>query len=665
MKLSTKLTIPTILLNIILIILVFFISSYLIEQRFEQDYMENLQNETLTIEESLISLKKDASNSCIWFENSARIISSIKDNNRQAIADLSDTAKAAFGLDLFMIINKDGTLFYRSDDPDSFGANLSEEFLPFQTAVSKKIDADIYIIDNIPYVCATSPVYDGDGNVIATITTGYDLSLESFVDYYKDLTGNEFTVFVNDTRVMTTLTNESGNRIVGTRLSDPVIIDEVLNKQNKYYGKTIINGKNFLCAYIPFEDKEENIIILFAGKNLDIVNTNARSISNSLILVVAVITCFIVLTTLFFIYFYIRRPLKKLTLKLNEVKAKDSDACNLTVYVPDRSRDEIGMIGRQFNDLLADIRKIIENIKRVYQALSAASETLAASSEETAATANEVTDSMQSITNAASFQSNEAGKGVKTANILSDDLSDIMSSSEHMKSSAEQTGNVTKAGVGSMSLLKKTSDENTLIIDQMSNMIYDLNIKSEAMGSILEVITGIAYQTNLLSLNASIEAARAGEAGKGFAVVADEVRSLAKQSADSSRNISALLAETRSVITSTVSLMSKVTKSIMEQNDAVKNTHESFSNISESINSINENIILVSDAIAHVELSKGEIVNSISSISDMSNSTSDSAKRVNDSINIMSNSVEEIAELAQNLNDMSMELNANISNFIL
>lgn len=215
------------------------------------------------------------------------------------------------------------------------------------------------------------------------------------------------------------------------------------------------------------------------------------------------------------------------------------------------SEYETGAISKQFNNLLDDIQKAKKNIIQVSQTLIAASEILTTSSEETSAVTSEVTSSMSNISNAASFPSDELGRRIKTTNILSDNLSESISNAEHMRSAAWEAGNVANKGSDYV--------KNTVFIEQMSDKIFSLNKKSEVMGSILEVITRIATQTNLLSLIAAIEVAKAGEVGHGFSFVADEVRNLAEQSTASTKYIQILLRDTQAEIKSMVELMSTVT----------------------------------------------------------------------------------------------------------
>lgn len=637
----------------------------MVEERFEDEYDKSLQIQTESMSREVELLKQEASNSCKFFENSGEILSAINKNDRDMIKVFSNTVLESFNIDLFMVIKGDGNLFYRSDLPDESGNSMLQDFEPFNQAMKGSLFNDLYLVDNKVLICATSPVYDANGTIIATVTIGYDMSAESFVDYYSAMTDHDITIFANKTRSMTTLKDATGNRLIGTELKDTRIIEEVFEKHNSYYGKTVLQESNYICSYTPILNTSSDVIILFLGKNLTEVEKSALDTSKTLGIIVAIITIISLIIILFFIYLYVKRPMKILTQKLNEIKASGSKVCNLTIRVPETSKDEIGEVGRRFNILLDEISSIIQKITDVHRTLISASETLAASSEETSSAVLQVGNTMYNISDTATKQSQKAGMGAEKINNLSKNLSEVVIGAEDMKVSSSETENVTEEGLNAVKSLEQSSKENNEMLSKMADKIAGLNEKSKEIDNILVAIKEIAAQTNLLALNASIEAARAGEAGLGFGVVAGEVGALADQSEESTKIIQKLVFDIQSEIEDAVKLMENVTKTFHVQSKIVQTTQESFQHITISVKNIIDRIELVSSSLSEIEASKTELVDSIHVISSMSKSTSKSTEEITDSVNNISSSMEEIANLTQTLNQVSQELKENIATFIL
>lgn len=665
MSLSKKLSIPVVMINLFMIITIYIMSESLIRNKFEEDYIQTIKEQTVSIENVIEKIKAETAETCQFFNNSARILTALQGNNRTSMAEFAADSLNAFDYDLFIVIKKDGTLFFRNDKPDAYSTDMSKDYLPHLTAMQGQMFSDILTIGDQVYICSATPVYDNDGNIIASLTYAYGLSSDNFVDYYGNITDNDMTVFINRTRSMTTLTDSSGKRIIGTDMNDPIVIEEVINNKNHYYGKTILQNKNYLCSYIPLDSQNGDRIIIFLGKDLTDVEKIALKTSRIIIGVIAGITVLSVMVILFFVYIFIKRPITGLTNKLSEIKSENNNICNLAIKVPEKSKDEIGAIGKQLNRLLDEIRNIVESITIVHQKLAGASEALATSSEETSASAAAVSETMSNIAGAAQSQLAMSEDGTAKLNTLSDNLSNIVKNAEQMKNVTNDTGSVTTKGLSSVRMLKKVARDNSELITKISSYVSRLTENSEAISSIVDVMANIASQTNLLSLNASIEAARAGESGKGFSVVAGEIRNLAEQSKVSAENIYNLLSDITNVVKETADLMDSLNQTFQEQNTAVANTEAAFDNISDSIKNTIEYIELVSASLFVMESGKVKIISSIETISEASAISSKSTEEANSSIHNITSAIENVANLAKELNDISIELKNKIQIFIL
>ena len=198
-----------------------------------------------------------------------------------------------------------------------------------------------------------------------------------------------------------------------------------------------------------------------------------------------------------------------------------------------------------------------------------------------------------------------------------------------------------------------------------SEMIFYLGDKSKEIGSIINLISGIADQTNLLALNAAIEAARAGEHGRGFAVVAEEVRKLAEQSNQSANQIRSLINEIQVGIENSVQSMESgriaIEKGMALSNDAEK----AFVEINQSVVSLRDKIGTVSEILERLNLHTGEVSDVVDLTVTLIQKTSETTQNVAAATEEQNASMQEISSSAQSLTDLSEEMRISLGKFII
>jgi len=350
---------------------------------------------------------------------------------------------------------------------------------------------------------------------------------------------------------------------------------------------------------------------------------------------------------------------------LNELSKTMEEGANgnLNVNIDIKSKDEVGILANSFNTMIEGIKKLVFDIKSISESVNHSAENLAVASEQAAQATQDVAKAIEEIAQGASSQAKEAEESANATVLLGQLIDQSLKNADEINQEVANVSMVSNEGLGIIDdLIKKTE----LTVEANNNVKESTNYlleKSTEISKIVETITGIADQTNLLSLNAAIEAARAGEAGRGFAVVADEVRKLAEQSSQAARNIANLISEIQNTINDTYKTVEDSTKSIEEQSNVVNTTKDVFEGILHAVNFIVEKIDNLNKSLKEIESHKNKIVDSIQNIAAVSEESAASAEEVSATSEEQSAIVEEMATTANELKNYANTLMEAIKQF--
>ncbi len=419
-----------------------------------------------------------------------------------------------------------------------------------------------------------------------------ELDHTHLVDLLKHATGLEFTVFEDDIRVFSTI-EVNGERVIGTTLS-PDIADIVINQGLPYIGDADILGVTHLCSYTPYFSSEGEVIgVLFAGISKADLNAQlSSSLTFNGLIGLLIISIAIILLSIF-VKKNITKPLNEVVLASEQIKSG-----NFNVKLNKINDDEIGHLVDSFNEMNNNLTAINEDMINILSKNAAgdwratpkgndvyvgnwselrlsmikmidlvnkALSQVAISSDKISVDAASVADGAQSLAQGATQQAQSIEELAHTIENLSNDIKLTANDSKNAKIANEKSQQSLELG-------------NTQMQEMIAAM-KDIDQKSQDISKIIKVIDEIAFQTNILSLNAAVEAASAGQAGKGFAVVADEVRNLATKTAQSA-------SETASLIKETVTVVSKGNDITVKTMDSINQVYDNAKILSELVDNI-------------------------------------------------------------------------------
>ena len=497
------------------------------------------------------------------------------------------------------------------------------------------------------FVNATGDVWKG----------AYNVSLSTpFIDDIAAKTGIEVTFFYNDTRLVTSLKDADGKRILGSKAGD-FLVENVLQDGNEVFtNRVLVDGTFYFGYYVPVHQNNSDEIIgmVFAGMPVKEIYASLNlitmffTVAIVVILVIAVIGCLLVS----------RGIAKSIRNSMDVVKQISEGNLNVEIEqsMLDR-KDEAGALSCNTQTLIDNLSAMIGKISNNTMTLNASSEEMNAAAGQAGNAVGNINDDLHNMLTGAVEQTGNAQNiknSIHNMNIhLEKTLGEVDHLSDETKAMLDARNDVDK----SLNQLDASNQDVMTEVENIQKQTQQNNESVEKIIAAVSYISDIADQTNLLSLNASIEAARAGETGKGFAVVAEEIGKLANQSNEASTEISELVNLLSYNSSQTMDIMGSVQDAMNDQTKKLVETANIFKQLQEHVSHVADGVDVIRDATVQLGKETDEIGKDIKNLSDIAQRNEDTVKGTipfSDEVLGTVNSVTEMStEVSSSANDMA------------
>ena len=535
---------------------------------------------------------------------------------------------------------------------DAMKVTISDGLRGTATAVRstfRKMNSEPYTLNE------NNELVKGDFNISQQVDLADDI---------KEVSDIDVSIYFGDTRYMTSAKDASGQRVLGT-LSDTEVKDNVLGQGKEYFTDNVsVSGLQYFGYYIPLIDFEtgETVGMVFAGMQKEIVDSQIRQITMIIVVLAVVLMIFCAVL----IFMIVGKMSKRLNIGVNALEEVAQGKLNFKFDDDSlRQTDEVGEICRAIKKLEENLSDIIKNVITGSKELLEASDNLRNRTSITSEHVEQMEKAVNEIAIGAGSQAEETQSATENIILMGNMIEEAAGELDNLNHKAR---NLKAGGEAVMDVIRELQESNAKTGESIDIIYEQTNVTNESAQKIKEataLITNIAEETNLLSLNASIEAARAGEQGRGFAVVAAQIQKLAEQSNESARQIERIILSLIEDSDKSVITMNEVKEIMEQQSQNVMKTNEQVAQLVEEVEQSIGVIDEVSAKTAKINEARSSVVDTVQNLSAIAEENAASTEETSASVTEISGIINEIADEAHELKTISNQMDETMSMFVL
>ncbi|OGO83793.1 MAG: hypothetical protein A2Y18_03200 [Clostridiales bacterium GWD2_32_19] len=381
----------------------------------------------------------------------------------------------------------------------------------------------------------------------------------------------------------------------------------------------------------------------------------------SLILEICIITSLFIVISIIACIFMARIFTKPIYTIVESTKSLAMGDLTKTVVI--NTNDEFQQLASSFNMAIEKLNELIKSVILSTKDVNELGKKVYDGSRETSEISNQIGHTVDELAKGFQEQVNTTNTIMDTIVELDQLIKEIAEKAELVKTASDNTVCAAHEGEESVSNTIRKMNEVDESVKQMFEVVKTLGDKSIKIGEIVNLISDIASQTNLLSLNAAIEAARAGEQGRGFAVVADEVRKLAEKSVNSTSQIESIILEIQSSAAKTVQLMNLNSQKLTEGTETISVTEKSLKKIMDAAQNTAGMVEDISSATFNQTSKSKEVVSSVETLVVTTQQAASCSEEVYASVQEQSARLMEIDSYSEDLNKIANDLSDKVMQF--
>ncbi len=473
---------------------------------------------------------------------------------------------------------------------------------------------------------------------------------ENKTDYMLlDATKNTYIFCADESKIGAAIEEENVLKVIENASAD---------KEKSGYCEYTENGKKMLAVY-EYMPARDWVLVIMTDCDVAFAAINQMSV---LLIALCVIVLVVISVCVFVASKLIARNVAKEAGIIRELGTLDLTLRHkLNAYAS--RKDEVGMIANATLYLTETVGEAVKLLKAKNEELSVASKNLMTGAEVTKGSVDNVEKAINEIAGSAAQQATDTQQAAESVLHIGETIETTMEEAEAL---SKYTGNIQETSEGMRNTVRALSEVNgntEKAIEEISAQTLSTNESAMKIKDAAQLITSIAEETNLLSLNASIEAARAGEQGRGFAVVANQIQKLAEQSNDSAKFIDNIINTLIEDSGKAVDSMHEMKNIMLEQSRQLSNTEEQFQDMYQDIEVTKQSVNAIYHTVKSMDEERMMVVEVVQNLSAIAEANAASTQQTLASTELVNDMVKDISDVSNQLINVSEAIEKSMGGF--